>query len=165
MVTTITDVKTPRPAGGAPAHRGVEACALSLAALFAGAAIYILVAEQPARLQLADGAMLRHWQAMIGPATAMQASLAVAAALAGFLSWRRTREPAWLIGMAAMLANLPVTLLLIAPVNAELMALSADITNGPARGLVEKWGQLHAIRAALGGLVTILFGWALSRRR
>lgn len=164
-MTITKDIKPERPAGGASIQGGVEACALTLAALFTGAAIYILIAEQPARLELPNGPMLRQWQAAIGPATAMQASLVAATSLAAFLTWRKTRQLVWLIGMTAMLANLPLTLLLIAPINAELAGLSADLANDAARGLIERWGRLHGVRAMLGALATMLFGWALSRRR
>ncbi|WP_439495051.1 DUF1772 domain-containing protein [Bosea sp. (in: a-proteobacteria)] len=136
--------------------------ALALAAAFSGAAIYILASEQPARLLLDDGALLRQWQAAIGPATAMQASLVVLTTLAALVAWWLTGTRLWLVGAALMLANLPFTLLVIAPVNAELQGMAAEQA-GAARALIQRWGELHQIRVAFGLLATGCLGWALAR--
>ena len=51
--------------------------AMVVAALFAGAATYVNVAEQPARLALADGPMLAQWQASYPRAAGMQVRLVI----------------------------------------------------------------------------------------
>lgn len=137
--------------------------ALILASLFAGAAIYILVAEQPARLVLSDAPLLRQWQESYPRAARMQAGLAVLASLVGALAFWRVRNPLWLIGAALMLANLPFTLLVIAPVNDALLALNAEQAGTASRALIERWGPLHGVRAGLSMLATAAFALAIAR--
>ena len=139
--------------------------ALILATLFAGAAIYILVAEQPARLALTDGALLQHWQESYPRAARMQAGLAMLTSLVGALAFWRVRNPLWLVGAALMLANLPFTLIVIAPVNTTLLALGAEQANMASRALIEHWGSLHAVRAGLSVLATAAFALAIARGR
>ncbi|CAN7560932.1 DUF1772 domain-containing protein [Bosea sp. LjRoot90] len=146
-------------------RRGVSAiglAALILATLFAGAAIYILVAEQPARLALEDRSLLLQWQESYPRAARMQAGLAVLASLAGALAFWRARDPLCLVGAALMLANLPFTLIVIAPVNDALLALSAEQA-AASRALIERWGALHAVRAGLSVLAIAAFALAVAR--
>lgn len=136
---------------------------LILATLFAGAAIYILVAEQPARLALTDAPLLLHWQESYPRAARMQAGLAVLASLVGVLAFWRARSPLWLVGAALMLANLPFTLIVIAPVNNALLALGVEQAGAGSRALIERWGSLHAVRAGLSVLATAAFALAIAR--
>lgn len=134
--------------------------ALATAAAFAGAAIYINVAEQPARLGLDDPDALREWQTAYRRGAAMQAPLAFLGFLLGTLAWWQTGGLLWLPGAALMLLNWPFTLLIIAPVNRRLMAAGGP-DGSDVRGLIVNWGRLHAVRSLLGAAAALSFVTAL----
>ena len=136
--------------------------ALAVAALFAGAALYVSAVEQPARLGLDDAAALLEWKPAYKRGTAMQAPLAIAGFILGAIAWWQTREAAFAVGALAMIANWPWTFLAIMPTNKQLVATSG--TDSRTKPLLRKWGQLHAVRTALGLLATLAFLWALVSR-
>ena len=136
--------------------------AFALAAAFAGAAIFVNVAEQPARLALDDPALLLEWQKSYGKAAPMQGGLALLAALLGFLAAWQMRDWRLVVGALLILANWPYTLLAIKPTNDRLHAVKPEQANAETRRAIISWRHLHGGRSALGGVATLMFLWALA---
>lgn len=114
--------------------------ALASSAMFAGAALYINVAEQPARLGLDDKAALAQWKPSYSRAYSMQSSLAMVSGFLGlFVAWQ-TSDWRWVVGAVFMLANWPYTLLGIAPTNQKLKAIAPDAAGPMSRVLLGPGG-------------------------
>ena len=134
--------------------------ALVVAAIFTGAAFYINFAEQPARLDLDDRSLLQQWKPSYNAGFMMQAPLAVVGFVLAILQSIVSGEFIWLLGGLLLIANWPFTLFVIMPTNKTLMATPIDAAGPQTRGLIERWGQLHAVRTALGASATAVFFWA-----
>jgi Anthrone oxygenase len=134
--------------------------ALIVAAVFFGAALYVNVAEQPARLLLDDRSALAEWKPAYKRGFAMQAPLAVVGFLLGLVAWWQLGDWRWLAGALLLIANWPYTLVGIMPTNNKLMTMPFDEAGPQSRTLIESWGRLHAARTVLGALATAAFLWA-----
>ena len=134
--------------------------ALTVAALFTGAAFYVNWAEQPARLGLDDKALLQQWKPSYARGFTMQATLAVIGFVFGVLEWWSTGYWPWLLGAVVLVANWPYTMLGIMPTNHVLYSIPPSEAGPTSRSLIEKWGGLHAVRTALGAAATAIFLWA-----
>jgi hypothetical protein len=136
--------------------------ALVLAAAFAGAAFYINVAEQPARLGLDDKSLLKEWKPSYAGGFAMQGSLAVVSGFMGLVTAWLTKDWRWVFGAALILANWPYTLFGMMPTNNKLKAISENNAGATSRTMIETWGRLHAVRTTLGIAATLAYLWALN---
>jgi hypothetical protein len=134
--------------------------ALTIAAVFTGAAIYINIAEHPARLQLDNRSLLAEWKPAYRRGYIMQASLAIVGGLFGLVAYLSTLDWRWPLGAIVLLANWPYTLFVIAPTNRRLMDTPTEAATAETRRMLERWGALHAGRSALGLAATLIFLWA-----
>jgi len=136
--------------------------ALVTASIFFGAAVYINIAEHPARLGLSDAAALAEWRPAYRRGSAMQAPIAVVSALLGAAAWWTTGDPLWALGAVIMLANWPYTLVAIMPTN-HLLEATASGGDRDTRERLTRWGHLHAVRSALSGIATLIYLVAAQR--
>jgi hypothetical protein len=99
------------PITNAPGHDGstmsVGYLALTMAALFTGAAFYACFAEQAARLELDDRAFLAEWKTAYKRGFAMQAPLAILDFILGIGAWSLTGRVAFIMGAMLLVANWP----------------------------------------------------------
>jgi hypothetical protein len=138
--------------------------ALTVAAIFTGAAFYINIAEQPARMRLDDSALLTEWKPAYKRGFAMQAPLAVAAFVLGAFAWWESGQWLFLVGGVLMVLNWPWTTLAILPVNNRLMATEPSAATKDTREMIRHWGVLHFVRTLLGAGATVVFLIALDPR-
>jgi len=137
--------------------------AVLTASLFAGAALYINVAEHPARLFLRTRAATEQWAPSYKRATWMQAPLAVLSLVAGAVTWLATGRIAWLMGALSIGAVVPFTFIGIMPTNHRLLSADLDRDSTEARALLVRWGRLHAVRTLLALCSAGVYTWLVVR--
>jgi hypothetical protein len=131
------------------------------AAIFAGAAIYINVAEHPARMQLDTRNAVMQWAPSYKRATLMQAPLAIVSFLAGASAWLLHGGVIWLVAALLIGSVVPFTFMAIMPTNRRLLAPELDLSAVDTRQLLDRWGRLHGVRSVLSGIATSLMLWGL----
>jgi len=138
----------------------IGSLALAVAAAYTGAALYINLVEQPARLALDDAAMLAEWGPSDRRGFAYLATLALVAAVLALGAYFAASDLRWLIGGLIIVASWPYAFFAMVPMNNRILALS----NGDAasaRALVRDWGMLEIGQTAIGVVACAIFLWAL----
>ena len=137
--------------------------ALVVAALFAGAALYVSLVEHPARRHLDASAALTEWKPAYKRGAALQAPLALIGFVLGLVAWWQSGDWRWSAGAVVLVANWPWTLFVILPVNKALLATDPRQAGRETTERLEQWARLHAMRTALGSAAIVLFLWAAAR--
>ncbi|MDH3444835.1 MAG: DUF1772 domain-containing protein [Deltaproteobacteria bacterium] len=125
--------------------------------LFTGAAIYINLAEHPARMECGTKLAATVFGPSYKRAAKMQVILALLATGAGAVSWWLGGELMWLIGTLIIFAVVPFTLIAIGPTNKKLLDPGLDPDAESTRILLKNWGKLHAVRSILSLAASIIF--------
>jgi hypothetical protein len=137
--------------------QALEAVAVMSASLFAGAALYINVAEHPARLLLQNSSAVRQWAPSYKRATWLQAPLAIVSFLAGASLWLAGEGGVWLIAAVLVGAVVPFTFIVVMPTNQRLLSPKLDLDSEDARALLVRWGRLHAVRTLLSLVAAVVY--------
>jgi hypothetical protein len=127
------------------------------ATLFCGAAIYINVAEHPARMECDTKIAAAEWAPSYKRATVMQASLAILGFLCGVVVWLLGGGALWLLGALFIGSVVPFTFIAIMPTNHLLLEPGRDLGSSETRALLEKWGKLHAARSLLSLVASVIY--------
>ena len=127
------------------------------AGLFAGAAIYITFVEHPARMQCGTDLAVTEFGPSYKRATMMQAPLAAVGFLGGTAAWLIGAHFLWAAGGVLLGAVIPVTLIVVAPTNKQLLDPALNKDSLLAKQLLLLWGRLHAIRTILSAIAFVMF--------
>ncbi len=141
----------------------IEFVAALAAGLFAGAALYINVAEHPARMCLETRMAALQWAPSYKRATWLQAPLAILSLLCGVAIWLLGGGWGWLVAAVLVGPVVPVTFVIIMPTNHRLLAPDRDLSTSETRELLVRWGRLHAVRTLLSLAGAMLYLWLILR--
>jgi hypothetical protein len=125
--------------------------------IFAGAAIYISLVEHPARLECGPVLAVTEFAPSYHRAARMQASLALLGFLSAVGTWLIGSSAWWLVGGLVLGSNIPFTLIVIFPINGQLLSPSLDKNSPQALQLLVQWGKLHRVRSLLGLMAFLIF--------
>ncbi len=142
-----------------------EIVATFTSGIFAGAAVYINLVEQPARLSCGVQVAVTEWRPSYKRGTLMQVPLALIGSLSALVSWWFDGGRSWLVGGLLLLLVIPFTLVVIMPTNKRLESQELDLKSEEAERLLRHWGRLHAVRSVLSGVAFLIFLLAVVGKR
>jgi uncharacterized membrane protein len=135
----------------------IEIVAILSCTLFTGAAIYISMAEHPARLECGTELAATVFGPSYRRAALMQASLALIAAITGVLLGMNGGSSFWFLGACIIFFVVPFTFFAIMPTNKQLLEPGRDRGSIETASLLKKWGHLHAVRSLASSIAAISY--------
>jgi Domain of unknown function (DUF1772) len=125
--------------------------------LFAGAAVYISLVEQPARMECGVEIAATEFPPSYRRATVMQASMAALGLVSSVAAWLAGATFWWVVAGILLGSVIPFTLLVIFPTNKQLLSPALDRRSHETGRLLARWGALHAVRSVLSGLALVVY--------
>lgn len=133
------------------------AVAILATALFTGAAIYISLVEHSVRFSVDPIDALRQWR--------LSYQLATIGCLAAILTALINRQFVWALAGVLIGSVIPLTLLIIMPVNQALFAFPLNAQSNEIQNMLLAWGQWHAVRSLLSLAALVLLIWLYRSQR
>jgi ACR3 family arsenite efflux pump ArsB len=137
--------------------------AFAAACVFLGAALYITIVEQPARMSLAPGAMVKEWQPSNRRGFVMLSVIALAAAVLAYADFAASRDARLLAGGTVMLASWLYAFFVVVPVDVMIVSLPAGRARAAVRSLMRDWGLLEWGQTAIAAAACVLLGWVVAQ--
>jgi hypothetical protein len=131
------------------------------ACAFFGAALYVNIVEQPARLALDADSIVREWVPSNRRGFFMFSVLAIISALCGYTEYARTGDVRWLIGATIILASWPYAYFVVTPVNVLLYSARRKAPAPVVRKLMREWGLVEWGQTAIGLAAACIFAWPI----
>lgn len=133
--------------------------------LFAGAALYVSLVEHPARMANTLEVALAEFRPSYERAAGMQVILAVVGVAGAIGAYFLGRGISTLVAGIVLATVVPFTLIVIMPINRQLLDETRTARTDDTEVLLEKWGKLHNVRTiasllALAILAANLLGYA-----
>ena len=142
-----------------------EIVSLIFTGLFAGAALYVSLVEHPARMANTLEVALAEFRPSYKRAAVMQVILAVIGVAGAIGAYFLGRGISTLVAGIVLAIVVPFTLIVIMPINRQLLDETRTARTDDTQVLLEKWGRLHNVRTiasllALAILAANLLGYA-----
>ncbi len=138
----------------------IEILALFLCGTFFGAAVYISMAQHPATMKAGIPFATKFFPPMYDLASRLQIALAVGGTLAGVIQWYQLRDPLWAIGAALLFFVIPFTIVVLKPINDQLLDSDAQRSDSQTEELLTQWAPRHWVRTIVSGLSFVVYLWA-----
>jgi len=142
-----------------------EIVSIIFTGLFAGAALYVSLVEHPARMANTLEVALAEFRPSYKRAAVMQVILAVIGVAGAIGAYFLGRGISTLVAGIVLAIVVPFTLIVIMPINRQLLDETRTARTDDTQVLLEKWGKLHNVRTiasllALAILAANILGYA-----
>jgi len=137
----------------------VEFLALFLCGTFFGAAVYISIAQHPATMKAGVSVAAKFFPPMYGLAAPMQIVSALGGTLAGFVQWFLGGSILWVVGAVLLIFVIPYTVIVLKPINDQLLESEAQRTESETENLFNQWAPRHWVRSIASGLSFAIYLW------
>ena len=137
----------------------LEFISLFACGTFFGAAVYISIVQHPASMQAGVEVAGRFFVPMYRLAAPMQITSALVGSIGGAILSLLIWDPLWAIGALLLVSVIPFTLLVLKPINDQLLDSSADRSDLETEVLLKKWAPRHWVRSVASGLSFAIYLW------